>query len=480
MGWLDGWGAWKTRGFDWQGFTSAWIEHVERVVDRVAAEHPAERFYALVIHSWYAEEEGVIRAPVIAMNSLEHWRGDDPPPRPEGWTFEDERWDPHQWGARVELLGADRGALDAWYERLTDFAVRGAPPHWRAVEARHEQLLVDVAAALVVSAKWRAGAFGRLTMADDFLVFVREHDTDAPERLARKTIPEATFARIFGGVVARERHRDRIDRLAGGAHVAYLIDRLDAPDGAFGWEAAIAGLRAIGAPAVPALVARLGRDPDPWMAASVLAKMGAPAAAGATDALFALASRPPERVSWSCAMWSARALGRLGRLDLLATLERDDILVERAIHGYVAARPRAYGRLAACLDRGEPRVTELVTNELRPGNASYDLAAPDIDAAAAFAASPHEVLRKDVACALGDVPWSSRRRAVAALIPMLDDPAPEVRRLAALSLGSCGGSARSAVPHLARLAENDDTPGVAMTARDALETIGRRGLFGFD
>ncbi len=99
-------------------------------------------------------------------------------------------------------------------------------------------------------------------------------------------------------------------------------------------------------------------------------------------------------------------------------------------------------------------------------------AAPILEA---VAASPHAVLRRDVACALSNDALESVAPQCAALLArMLRDRDAEVRRLAAVGLGLIGRAGRAHVAALSALLD-DAEPKVVEAARHALAALTARG-----
>jgi HEAT repeat protein len=295
--------------------------------------------------------------------------------------------------------------------------------------------------------------------------------SEAGPALARKSIPRATFARLFPAVLAHRRERAAIAARPARERVAYLISRLGAFGPPLNSEQASEALVKMGAPAVPPLVHALD-DPDTgWQAAMILAQIGAPAALPAIPALTAHA-----RVACSAQMWSAIALGQLGQIDALVALARRRTTQGVAVDGLKHARPASYPALDALLARGDKALTKVIAEALRPGSASFAKTPADFEALARAAGSPHAVLRTDVAGALGDSDLGERNRAraVPLLVGMLGDRSSEVRRLATLSLGWCRRHARAELPRL-RAMKRDRAEAVRNAAATAIEEItGRR------
>lgn len=218
------------------------------------------------------------------------------------------------------------------------------------------------------------------------------------------------------------------------ARAEYLVTRFGEYEGPDDWETASAKLVKMGARAVPALIRALAHDEHGWCAASVLHDIGLPAARPATRALIKYASDPKA----SAQLWSARALGVLGRLDVLVGLANRKRTRDAGIVGLVAGRPESYPHLGRLLDRARARrdraFLRQVADELRPGSAHYQPISAQFDLLAEAARSPHLALRKDAACALGELGPAARGRARVVLEQLAVDRSAEVRRLAKLSL----------------------------------------------
>ncbi|HEY5937466.1 MAG TPA: hypothetical protein VIU61_22625 [Kofleriaceae bacterium] len=219
--------------------------------------------------------------------------------------------------------------------------------------------------------------------------------------------------------------------MARNARAEYLVTRFGEYEGPDDWETASAKLVKMGARAVPSLIRALADDEYGWCAASVLHDIGLPAARPATRALIKYASDPKANAQ----LWSARALGVLGKLDVLVELANQKRTRDAGIAGLVAARPESYPHLGRLLDRARARKDRAflrhVGKELDPGSASYALAAAQFELVVEATRSPHVALRKDAVCALGDL---GSKRARAALEQLLVDRSAEVRRLARVLL----------------------------------------------
>ncbi len=252
---------------------------------------------------------------------------------------------------------------------------------------------------------------------------------------------------------------------------AYLVTRFGIYEGDDDDDAAETELLRMGARAVPALIAALSPRGYGYRAAMVLTELGAPHARPAIPVLAKYARRSG---TGFLHVWSARALGVLGELDTVFALAKREPTHYAAVVGLGMARPASYRLFDELLDRNDAKLTKLIANELAPGSAAYEPASRDFSLLAAAAASPHEVIRKDVACALSDFSrGSDKARAVPVLASMLTDRSPEVRRLAALNLGFCRGHARGVIDQLKPLLK-DRVKKVRDTAKEAIAEIAKR------
>lgn len=254
------------------------------------------------------------------------------------------------------------------------------------------------------------------------------------------------------------------------ARAAYLVTRFGVYEGRDDDEAAQRELLRMGAAAVPTLIDFLDDKQHGWTAAMLLCELGAPAAVPAIPALLRHARNPRS----GSALWSANALGALGRLDELAALARKASTRYVAISGLARGRPASYAIFEALLDRKDRATTKEIAAELAPGSASWAPRGADLDAIVAAGRSRHVALRKDAACALGDLrTGADRARSVPALVEMLADSSSEVRRLALLALARCRGHARDTLPQI-RACLKDKAAAVRDNAKHAIAEIERR------
>ena len=98
----------------------------------MARQRPPETFYVLAFLDGYAEEEGPIYPPTVAMNSIEAVR--DMHPAADEHDFWGERWNPADW--RWPELPVGGRALAARYTNITKLAGAGSVADWRRIDAR--------------------------------------------------------------------------------------------------------------------------------------------------------------------------------------------------------------------------------------------------------------------------------------------------------------------------------------------------------
>jgi hypothetical protein len=449
----------STPAFDWDALRAMWVEHADRAASVMADAHPGETFYVLV----FMLED--LAGPMLAMQSLE---GVGITSEERAGTFDDAPWSPFEWGARDAVDFADpEGTNVRLYRALLDHAKDGNAAHRRALEKQHDEVIVLAAREVSARAVRREGAFARLRMADDFVVFVREHDVRRPFELGRRTIDRPVLERFFGRELEIDRERAAIDALPLGERVHHYLSLFGSSGGPIGSEEAVERLVAIGAPAAMPLAELLANPQHGWRAAKCLADIGAPGADVAVDALLAqlrTSTNAPLR------RWLLCALGSLGRLDEVMSAKDLGLDAQMIARGLLRARPRSYRHLAALLDDEATRAATQAA--LAPGSSRYALRPEDFELAAAYAGSPHAALRGDVALALGDLELGAANveRAVPLLDAMLDDREAEVRRLASLALEWLGPAATSALPHLEKIT-SDRVEKVADAARRAIAEI---------
>lgn len=406
--------------FDWAGFERELTAAVVRTIGSTVAEDPGANFTAAALDSIYAEAEGVLTLPYLGVN-----RGPLPQLPAEEWNPAD--WD-HYHADWLPGVGGDGGR--SWLDDLTAEACRGTPEHWNATYDRYLCTLIRVCRRARTALR-QAG-----TIDEDFPVLLFEPDDC--ESTLKQILGEAGFHRYFPDAAEFAAERARVAALPVTERAAFYASRLGGFDGPVDGEDAEQALRGLGRAAFPALIPMLSVPDRAWRAASLLADIGRPD----DKVIDALAAALPRQAGPDQA-WIARALSRLGRLDLV--LDLIDRLDDRAAAAAVAApfdafRTRAvsgrldYRRVEDFIARYPGHVPAL-TEELEPGRGSDGIT---VDEALRAARSPHVVIRRHAACVLG---YKTDGRAGNHVLPLLgrlaaNDPDPEVRRLATLSLRS--------------------------------------------
>lgn len=240
-------------------------------------------------------------------------------------------------------------------------------------------------------------------------------------------------------------------------------------------EASAASLVKLGAAAVPFLVSQLGHAQHGWHAARLLGEMGAEASScvdGLRHELWHSKTEPGRA-------WPARALAKIGRLDVVLPLFDEEMPSLHPPPAYptghyclVAAllvvRPHSYELLDRCA-RGPQAYT--LRECMKPGSSSYTVAVDDVAACVAAYDRFGPEVRRDVICNITSVAAPGRKAAAALLVRACDDVDADVRRLAAWGLQALGK--RLARPHTAMLQamQNDVDAGVRVAAEAALRWL---------
>lgn len=236
-----------------------------------------------------------------------------------------------------------------------------------------------------------------------------------------------------------------------------------------------ASLVKLGAEAVPFLVSQIGHAQHGWQAVRLLGEMGA-AASSCVDVLrheLWHAKTEPGRA------WPARALAKIGRLDVVLPLFDEQMPSLHAPPAYptghyclvsalLVLRPHTYEQLDRCA-RGPQAYT--LSACMKPGSSSYTVAVDDVAACVAAYERFGPEVRRDVVCNITSVAVPGRKAAAALLVRACDDVDADVRRLAAWGLQALGK--RLARPHTAMLQamQNDVDAGVRGAAEAALRWL---------
>ncbi|SCF00292.1 protein of unknown function (DUF4303) [Micromonospora viridifaciens] len=409
---------------DWASFERALVDALVQAVRATVTAYPDQRFYAAALVRIYRETDGRITLPSLAMNSVQalaqlpvkdqaRWSAAD-------WDHYDDEW-------LAEDLARD------WERRLTVEACRGTTRQWEATFRRYLAMLVRV------GKRARTALHTSRATDRDFVVLLL--DDEYHETLIKRVLTKREVRRYFPEYDERAVELARLAALPDAERAAYYVARLAAFDGPISGEEAEAALRDLGPAALPALTPMLAVGGRAWQAAKLLADIGQP-----DDDVVRALHVALSRCEGPDQSWVARALARLGRLDLV--LDQVDRLPQEVMVSAVAApytsfrnhtvaAPRLdYWPLQDVIERW-PAYVPALAEELKPGRGYCDITVDDVDEAIGGLASPHAVIRRHAVCVLGE------RRLGAAVarrvLPLLgqavsQDPDATVRRLAILSL----------------------------------------------
>lgn len=273
-------------------------------------------------------------------------------------------------------------------------------------------------------------------------------DDDDQERLLRRVLGVRELNRLFPGYDRATAWMAELDAKSPAERAVHYVQALsDSGEGPIDPERAERALRDLGPAALPALANLLsdgpGRSsdgPDRWKAAKILADIGC-----ASDEVIEVLARALRACTGADESWTACALSRLGRLDVvLAAPDLDSgTVVSAVVAPYRAFRDDAltpllldYSVLAQRLSE-QPQLSDAVAKELSPGSSYCTIRVEEVATATNALRSPHPVIRRHAATVLGE-------RALGAavgrqVIPQLaaavaEDADPITRRLAILSL----------------------------------------------
>ncbi|RRD52291.1 hypothetical protein EII12_05495 [Buchananella hordeovulneris] len=358
--------------FDWERVTRQATDYLVRCVEQVAVEHPAERIYGAVFHTFYGDGD-VMAWPPVSVGTYEgldgaepEWNGPDMP-----YYFEGDDAD-YAVCDQVVAHAAVPGNLNAWnaeYERYLacfPLAARRATERLRAAE--------------VVGPEFVAVAI------------------DEAEELVPPSLTPAELERHFPHLVARRREEARLAGLPPAERAAQLAPAVLGVRGrlAADWQTDM--FRALGAQVVPLLTEVVaGRQAgERWKAAKLLAEINAPeeqALAALEDLLLDRKAREADRC------WAAAASTRLAGLAPL--LAHADVLPPAVLARGLAGPFSSFNRLGAHRDLdyreleaallAHPEWEEAVEREL---SSLYELASQEVPTAQAALASPVRLIRR--------------------------------------------------------------------------------------
>jgi hypothetical protein len=444
-----------TAAVDWAGLERGLRDGVLRAARTWVGEHPAEPLGVVAFHHLYAETDGPIYLPVLALVGADTFAA----------LPDDLQWSVADWAdSDVDWVSTEQAA--EWQSALTVYACSGSVEHWETTFDQFIDVLVEVCR----QARSELSASGI-----DCLVVLLDDDDRFQESVLRRILTPGEVSRYFPWYDERAAELARVAALPEAEQAAYYVSRLDGSPTVVDSERAEAALRGLGRAAVDVLLPVLTVDGRAWRAAMLLADIGRPdddVVAGLTDALDR--RRGPDRD------WAARALSRLGRLDIV--LDRIDrlpssVVVTALAAPYKAFRDRSvaprrldYAPLTEAIERW-PDLEPALREELKPGTPFCHISREEVDEALAGLGSPHRVVRRHAVDVLGErgLGPDVGARVLPRLAQVIrTDPDPVVRRLAILSLAWWRHEARPYVDAI-RQALDDPDPSVQDTAAQVLQ-----------
>jgi hypothetical protein len=406
--------------FDWSGFerelTAALVERVRSAI----AERPEAGYDAAALGHIYRETDGVIMLPYLGLRDAKAATDKTMRWSPANWDVFDDEWLPDEQGHR-------------WQRVLTAYACGGSRGRWEATFERYLTVVVRVCKQARTTL-YTTGVTHRA-----FVVVLL--DDERYETILRRILPERELYRHFPELNRHAIEVARVAALPTADRAAYYAARLGSFDGSVDSEEAERELRRLGAAAIPALLPRLRLSGQAWQAAALLADIGR------SDAEVILAlDAALTQLDGADRDWTARALSRLGRPDLvLVRIDQlgPDTVVSAVAAPYTSFRDRAaapppldYRPLEEFLQR-YPSHAEAVAEELKPGRGFCTVTAGEVDTALVALDSPYPVVRWHAASVLGErgLGRAVARRILPALAHVAEhDSQLSVRRLALLSL----------------------------------------------
>lgn len=414
---------------------------------------PDDPLYAVAFYGVYRELDGVISLPIIAANTRSAGAA------PDEAGFWGARWSPADWKYTEVVSPTGHERMLALEKALTAYATRGTQSQWQGTLERFERVLVRTTRRL-------RDALSELhPTTDDVVVFWFDAEGGMP--LAARTIPKSLVRRHFAPQVERSRALEATFESGDAERAALLVTRFGLFEG-IDHETAQRELLAMGAPAIPALLSALD-GAHGWTAAQVLGQIGK----ATPEVLTALRARAERRP------WFPLALGMLGDHAWLIAqppaIAATGLAARLRAIGYrdISPPPIDYDPIELYLGGDDEARTAMMEEELEPGKSFIDARPSDVDALLGGLKSAHPVIRWHAASLCGDRSLGKRagKRVMPALVKVLEDPHPFVRRLAVFALGQWRAAAR---PHRAAIEAliDDDVELVGRLAKYALERVG--------
>ncbi len=402
---------------DWKALEAAWIAESQSAIEKWMRKNPKHQAYAFAFHECYRELDAQIAFPWLAVNSIENLR------RGQGTKDVHLEWNPADWRWTNILPAPKRSELGKWEAELKGEANRSTQAHWYKTEKRFLDMMVRVARAL-----WRS-LKGHDQTTDDFVVCF--NDEEGGLEFIRRCVPARLFQKHFAQFGADET----------GAEAATKEERINRYfDDPYTYEKQIL---ALGEEAVEPLIKMLKGNKDGWCAASLLGDLGI----RTKQVIQAL--RDETHGTSGTAEHSARALCLLGDVEFLFPLVGDAKSRSVAVVGILTGLkvrasncphpiPLDYRPAERLLEMNAAAVTEMVTEEIKPGSSLIEIKPSDVDEALRGLSSEHVVIRQHAVCVLGDraLGAAAGKVVLPRLAERLHDEVPNIRRLTLLALQS--------------------------------------------
>jgi hypothetical protein len=436
----------------WKELEEVYTAHALREALRIIRNNPRHTFYAVALQESYRELDGQICLPCLALNSIEAHRKQHGDSEPYDMGSANWRW-------RLQQSFLKHPQMRQLQEWLDSEANRNTQAHWFHTEKRFLSTMVRIARHLHASLKKHKH------VTRDFCVYFDDEDDDSGD-LVRRCLPKSLFLKHFHGLVEEAEPARQLKKLSGPSKLErYLADIDEHED----------EIAALGEAAIDGLVAKLKDQENGHKAAMLLGRIGIATKPVIRGLRQMLQTSPPGSFS---AMWSASALASLGDDEFLFKIAEDDSQCKAAIEGLCFPyrglddwpRPKLdYRNLERILDRGSKAWTRIAAKELEPGSGFVEIEPDEVDEAIRGLQSPHLVIHQHAVCILGErgLGAAAGKRILPALAKCLEDPHPNMRRLAIFSISEWKAAAKPYRPDIKRLLQ-DKNASVREMARSAL------------
>ena len=403
----------------------------------------ASSFYAAAFHLFYAEEDGEIDLPCLALNSVATRKASP-----------DETWSPADWDY-VEI-DYETAQVKKHHRAIVKDAGGGDIEHWHTSFTAFMNVFVRVAK--TVSKKLRSHS----KTASDFDVFVLHEDSEEADQWLLASTSEKQFKKLFPNRWQEMVDRKSLEHGSTAQKLAYYAKNL------FEYGPNVLEL---GSTSVPMLLDALKDSDDGWLAADLLGRLGV-RSSNVIHALRRYAHR---------SFHETGALIRLGDFDYVLALVEREHTREQAIEGIKtlygdSTLPLDYGPIERLLQLTPyRRAIETPWSSVVPFHFCLTfrtIGADDLDEALRGLKARHRMIRAHAVACLGDrrVGVKNARRVLDALVGTFSDRSFMVRRLAALQLPHWKKAALPYKKDLRRLTR-DANPDVRDAARYSLREL---------